>query len=226
MGYWKNILPKGLFNWLETTRKNTIGKPQLTYSGEGEDLILERLVKHLSKGTYVDIGCYHPKVGSNTYKLFKRGWQGINIDPNPNTIELFNRYRPHDTNLNIGISKDYNVFELTNAIAIRDVHKANVIVDYFSHNPKASSLVPIVSNLFNHFARLMKIHFLGGQSREALATALKVHPFVVGQLTNSAKIYNPKKVAANIAILHEFDLKSKGIGNSTFSEGELMKEMI
>jgi len=46
MGYWKNILPKGLFNWLETTRKNTIGKPQLTYSGEGEDLILERLVKH------------------------------------------------------------------------------------------------------------------------------------------------------------------------------------
>lgn len=127
---------------------------------------------------------------------------------------------------NIGISKDYNVFELTNAIGIRDVHKANVIVDYFSHNPKASSIVPIVSNLFNHFSRLMKIHFLGNQSREALATALKVHPFVVGQLTNSAKIYNPKKVAANIAILHEFDLKSKGIGNSTFSEGELMKEMI
>ncbi|MEN9738670.1 MAG: hypothetical protein RLZZ318_704 [Bacteroidota bacterium] len=109
MGYWKNILPKGLFNWLETTRKNTIGKPQLTYSGEGEDLILERLVKHLAKGTYVDIGCYHPKVGSNTYKLFKRGWQGINIDPNPNTIELFNRYRPHDTNLNIGISKSNQV---------------------------------------------------------------------------------------------------------------------
>ena len=73
MGYWKNILPKGLYNKLENTRKNLIGKPQLTYSGEGEDLIIERLVKHLSKGTYVDIGCYHPKVGSNTFKLFKKG---------------------------------------------------------------------------------------------------------------------------------------------------------
>lgn len=127
---------------------------------------------------------------------------------------------------NIGISKDYNIFELTNAIGVRDVHKANVIVDYFAHNPKATSLVPVISNLFNHFSRIMKIHFLENKSREALATALKVHPFVVGQLTNSAKIYNPKKVAANIAILHEYDLKSKGIGNSTFSEGDLMKELI
>ena len=116
MGYWKNILPKGLYNKLENTRKNLIGKPQLTYSGEGEDLIIERLVKHLSKGTYVDIGCYHPKVGSNTFKLFKKGWTGINIDPNPNTIRLFNQFRPKDINLNIGISKSNQVltyFEFT-----------------------------------------------------------------------------------------------------------------
>lgn len=116
MGYWKNILPKGLYNKLENTRKNLIGKPQLTYSGEGEDLIVERLVKHLSKGTYVDIGCYHPKVGSNTFKLFKKGWTGINIDPNPNTIRLFNQFRPKDINLNIGISKSNQMltyFEFT-----------------------------------------------------------------------------------------------------------------
>ena len=127
---------------------------------------------------------------------------------------------------NIGISKDYNIFELANAIGTRDVLKANVIVDYFDHNPKATSLVPVVSNLFNLFARVMKIHFLGNQSREALATAIGVHPFVAGQLINTAKIYNAKKVAANIAILHEYDLKSKGIGNSSFTEGQLMKELI
>lgn len=126
---------------------------------------------------------------------------------------------------NIGISKDYNVFELVNAIGLRDVSKANKIVDYFDHNPKAASIIMVVSNLFNHYARLMKIHFLENKSKDAVAGALRVHPFVASQLLNSAKIYNPKKIAANIAILHEFDLKSKGIGNSSFTHGQLMKEM-
>jgi DNA polymerase-3 subunit delta len=127
---------------------------------------------------------------------------------------------------NIGISKDYNVFELSNAIGIRDVTKANTIVDYFEHNPKATSIVVVISNLFNHFSRLMRIHFLENKSKEAVASALKVHPFVASQLMNSAKIYNPKKIAANISVLHEYDLKSKGVNNTSFTEGQLMKEMI
>jgi len=126
---------------------------------------------------------------------------------------------------NIGISKDYNVFELVNAIGLRDITKANKIVDYFDHNPKAASIIMVVSNLFNHYSRLMKIHFLENKSKDAVAGALRVHPFVASQLLNSAKIYNPKKIAANIAILHEFDLKSKGIDNSSFTHGQLMKEM-
>jgi DNA polymerase-3 subunit delta len=126
---------------------------------------------------------------------------------------------------NIGISKDYNIFELINAIGARDVSKANKIVDYFDHNPKATSIIMVVSNLYNHFSRLMKIHFLQNKSKEAIASALRVHPFVAGQMLNSAQIYNPKKIAANIAILHEYDLKSKGINNSSFTHGQLMKEM-
>ena len=127
---------------------------------------------------------------------------------------------------NIGISKDYNVFELTNAISLRDVTKANKIVDYFDHNPKAVSIIQVVSNLFNHFSKLMKIHFLQNKSRESVAVAIKVPPFVAGQLLSATKIYNPKKIAANIAILHEYDLKSKGIDNSSFTHGQLMKELI
>ena len=103
--------------------------------------------------------------------------------------------------------------------------KANKIVDYFDHNPKATSIIMVVSNLYNHFSRLMKIHFLQNKSKEAIASALRVHPFVAGQMLNSAQIYNPKKIAANIAILHEYDLKSKGINNSSFTHGQLMKEM-
>jgi len=80
--------------------------------------------------------------------------------------------------------------------------------------------------LFSHFSRLMKIHFLENKSKEGIATALKVHPFVGTQLVQSSKIYAPKKIAANIAILHEYDLKSKGIGNSNFTEAQLMKELV
>ncbi len=127
---------------------------------------------------------------------------------------------------NIGISKDYNVFELINAISARDITKANKIVDYFDHNPKATSIIVVVSNLFNHFSKLMKIHFLQNKSREAVAQAVRVPPFVAGQLLSSTKIYNPKKIAANIAILHEYDLKSKGVENSSFTHGQLMKELV
>ena len=127
---------------------------------------------------------------------------------------------------NIGISKDYNVFELVNAISIGDVSKANKIVDYFDHNPKATSIIMVVSSLFNHFSKLMKIHFLQNKSREAVAAAVKVPPFVAGQLMSATKLYNPKKIAANIAILHEYDLKSKGLGNSSFTHGQLMKELV
>lgn len=127
---------------------------------------------------------------------------------------------------NIGISKDYNMYELVNAIAERNFSKASTIVNYFDHNPKAASIVPVISNIFNHFERLMRIHFSENKSKEAIATSLRVHPFVAGKLLNSAKLYNPKKIAANIAVLHEFDLKSKGINNSSSSEGDLMKEMI
>ena len=127
---------------------------------------------------------------------------------------------------NIGISKDYNPFELTNAIAVRDVPKAFKIVNYFEHNPKAGDMMVVVPSTFNFFSKLMRIHFLPNKSSQAVASDLKIHPFVATQYINASKVYNPKKIAANIAILHEYDLKAKGIGNSSFTQGDLMREMI
>jgi DNA polymerase-3 subunit delta len=128
---------------------------------------------------------------------------------------------------NIGISKDYNIFELVKAIGVRDVPKAFNIVQYFNYNPKAGEIIAIIPTLFNFFSQLMRIHFLPNKSKEAVAAALRVHPFIAGELMNSAKVYNPKKAAANIAILHEFDLKAKGVGNTgAFTQGDLLKEMI
>ena len=127
---------------------------------------------------------------------------------------------------NIGISKDYNVFGLTNAVANKDNLKALKIVDYFEHNPKAADLVFVISNLFKFFSQIMRIHFLPNKSREAVAQALGVHPFVAGELTNAKNKYDPRKIAANIALIHEYDLKSKGVGNTSATQGELMRELV
>ena len=127
---------------------------------------------------------------------------------------------------NIGISKDYNAYELTNAIMIRDYVKALRIADYFASNPKASSLVVIIPTIFSSFLKLMKIHFAPDKSEMYLASILKVSTYAVKELNKSLKIYPPKKIASNIAILREYDLKGKGMGNNSFSEGDLMREMI
>lgn len=73
------------------------------WSQEGEDLILSRLFENVVTGYYVDIGAHHPTRFSNTYKFYRRGWSGVNIDALPGTKALFDRFRPRDINLEIGV---------------------------------------------------------------------------------------------------------------------------
>lgn len=73
------------------------------YSQFGEDIVLERLCSGRRKGFYIDVGAYHPMHYSNTYLLYKKGWRGVNIDPNPHSMRLFNIHRRRDINLNVGI---------------------------------------------------------------------------------------------------------------------------
>ena len=128
---------------------------------------------------------------------------------------------------NIGISKDYNVFELVNAVAEMDILKANKIVTYFGQNPKAAHPTVVIANLFSLFQRLMTVHFLPVKTPDAVATHLKVHPFVAKEAVRQARLHNPKKIAKNISILKEYDLKSKGVGGySNVSEGDLLKELV
>ncbi len=127
--------------------------------------------------------------------------------------------------LNIGISKDYNVFEFVNAISARNNEKAFKIIQYFEYNPKAADLTVIISNLFKFFSQIMRIHFLPNKSREAVAQTIGVHPFVAGELLQAKNQYDPRKIAAAIELLHRFDLKSKGVGNASMTQGELLKEL-
>jgi hypothetical protein len=86
-----------------------------TWSQEGEDQVLQRLFESKPNGFYVDIGAHHPKRFSNTYLFYKRGWKGLNVDAMPGSMDAFNRYRPRDINVEIGVGLtaselDYYIF--------------------------------------------------------------------------------------------------------------------
>ncbi len=86
--------------------------PKKTYSMYGEDLVVQNFFKNKKKGYYVDIGCYHPIDGNNTYLLYKKGWNGVNIDVNPLSIDLFKKARKDDLNINIAISNKFKKVKL------------------------------------------------------------------------------------------------------------------
>lgn len=127
---------------------------------------------------------------------------------------------------NIGISKDYNNFELQNALTKRDVLKANQIVDYFGKNPKDNPLQLTIISLFGYFSKLLTYHFLPDKSKNNVASALKVNPFFVNSYMEAARKYNTRKTVANISLLREYDLKSKGVNNSSTPPEELLRELI
>lgn len=127
---------------------------------------------------------------------------------------------------NIGISKDYNNFELNNAMAQRNALKANRIVKYFESNPRAHPITLSITSIYFFFSKLLSYHFLSDRSRHNVASVLKIDPFFVKDYERAAQNYNPAKTVQVISLLREFDLKSKGFGNVSASEGELLKELV
>lgn len=127
---------------------------------------------------------------------------------------------------NIGISKDYNNFELNNALARRNVLKANRIIRYFESNPKANPITLSITSIYFFFSKLLNYHFLKDKSRRNVAAALKIDPYFVTDYENAAKVYNPANTVRVISLLREYDLKSKGFGNVSTSHGDLLKEMV
>ncbi len=133
---------------------------------------------------------------------------------------------PTDIERNIGISKDYNNFELRKAIGERDVLKANRIVNYFAHNPKDNPMVVTISLLHNFFSQLLQYHALSDKSQFSVAKALKVNPYFVKEYQVAGKNYPMKKVSQVVALLREADVKSKGVGASNLPQGDLLKELL
>lgn len=125
---------------------------------------------------------------------------------------------------NIGISKDYNNFELQNAISKRDVKKAYSIIQYFSHNPKIHPIVLTVALLFSFFSKVLKYHALSNKS--LASKVLGVSPYFVKDYETAAQNYTMKKISGIIASIREIDMKSKGVGAANLPQGDLLKELL
>lgn len=125
----------------------------------------------------------------------------------------------------IGISKDYNAFEFQDAIAKRDILKANRIVNYFADNSRNHPMQMVIVPVFNFFSNLMIFHYLKDKSKPNVARSLGINPFFVTQYTQAAKIYSAWKVMDVVSLLRTYDAKSKGYGNVSSSTGDLLKEL-
>ena len=126
---------------------------------------------------------------------------------------------------NIGISKDFNVFELQTAIGKKDILKSNKIIKHFSDNPKNHPFVLTLSSLFSYFQKVMIYHSLKDKSKNNAASQLGVNPYFLGQYQLAASNYSMSNLFTIFSYLKEYELKSKGIQNPSVPENELLREL-
>ena len=127
---------------------------------------------------------------------------------------------------NIGISKDYNSFELKDALMSRDALKANRIIDHFAKNPSKNPLTLTLAALFATFADLMVLHYLPDKSPNGIAQSLGISSGAAYYRSKELGRYSAGKVFRVIALLRDYDARSKGVGNSSVPQSELLRELV
>ena len=127
---------------------------------------------------------------------------------------------------NIGISKDFNNFELRKAVGEKQVVKANRIINYFAENPKNNPIVMTISLLNSFFTQLLQYHGLQSKDKMSVAKALGVNPYFVSDYATAAKNYPMRKVSQIIGLLREADVKSKGVGANGMPQADILKELL
>jgi DNA polymerase III subunit delta len=127
---------------------------------------------------------------------------------------------------NIGISKDYNNFELQKAIGEKNILKANMIVRYFTENPNDNPVTLTIASLFSLFTKILTYHYLTDKSKNNVASVLKIHPYFVKDYEISAMKYDATKTIQIISLLRTYDMKTKGFGDVSTDQGDLLKELV
>lgn len=127
---------------------------------------------------------------------------------------------------NIGISKDFNNFELRKAVGEKQIVKANQIIQYFGRNPKSNPLVVTISLLNSFFTQLLIFHGLSDKSKTNVSKALRINPYFVSDYQSAARNYPMRKVSNIISLLREADIKSKGVGAQNLPPEDILKELL
>ncbi|MGF1638663.1 MAG: DNA polymerase III subunit delta [Cyclobacteriaceae bacterium] len=131
----------------------------------------------------------------------------------------------NDIQQHIGISKDYNAFELQKAITFRDVVKANQIVNYFEANPKNNPIIPLIALLFSFYCKLLRIHALPDKGEASISKSLGMNFYIAKEYAAAVKNYNQNKVIQIIGYIREADLRSKGV-DASMTEGAILRELV
>ena len=126
----------------------------------------------------------------------------------------------------IGISKDYNVFELQSALAAKNLSKSMQIIQYFEANPKAAPIQAILPSLYNFFSKVFMVYGAGTQDEKTIAATIGVNPYFIRDYLLAARLYSYPGIEKALLLLHQYNLKSVGIGSSNTEDASLMKELV
>jgi DNA polymerase-3 subunit delta len=158
---------------------------------------------------------------------------GNDLSKIENELNKFNINLPKGTEITpeiieeyIGISKDYNVFELQDALGKRDILRVNRIINYFGANPKENPAIKVNAILYGFFKKLFLYHHIADKSDNNLAAQLSVNRFFVKDYRVAGSNYSKEKLRQVFSILREYDVKSKGVETAPMEDGEIMREMV
>ncbi|MBX2963202.1 MAG: DNA polymerase III subunit delta [Cyclobacteriaceae bacterium] len=126
----------------------------------------------------------------------------------------------------VGISKEYNIFELQKAIIQRNLFQAVKIVDYFGRNTKKNPIIPVVAFLYSFFNRLLVASSSSDKSEKGLTSVLKISPYAARDYASALRYYQTFKIAENISLLKDTDLRLKGVNSGSADEGQLLRELV
>ena len=149
------------------------------------------------------------------------------LDKLTSVIEKGTKITPEHIEHNIGISKEFNNFELNSALANRDVLKANRIINYFANDQKQHPILGTIPSIFGYFSKVLLLHSLKDKSNQsAVAGQIGVHPFFVKEYFVAARNYDLPKAVRVVSHLREADVRTKGVGSNAIPAGEILKELV
>lgn len=126
----------------------------------------------------------------------------------------------------IGVSKEFNVFELQSALMSKDLVKAVRIIQYFEANPKAGPVQYVLPSLYTTFSKIFMVYGINSRDEKTVAAAIGVHSFFAKDYIKAANVYTYPQVEQALLLLHEYNLKSVGVNSVAVEDASLLKEMI